>query len=728
MTELNSLTNGLFGNLQLPLDWAIKSTILLLLAWGLTASLRQASAAIRHWVWSAAVIGLLALPLLSFLLPGWKLGLLPAPTPKAETALAVNRNVLTPAIPAASFSSPASEKINQYTTITPSETVRTLRFEIEPDGGMSNLATKPSWSANLSSFLGAVDWKMVALGFWILGALLVIARLLAGTFSVQRLANQAKPVIESQWVSTTADLAARLGIRGRIGLLRSEQIEMPMTIGALRSTVMLPSEANAWSQQCRNVVLLHELAHVKRRDCLTQNLAQLACAMYWFNPLVWLAAKRLRVERELACDDRVLEAGTKATDYAQHLVEIAKSFSAGEQRNAHPMQRYSPVAVGMACSQLESRVRSILNPAVKRCGLNHSGLILASLGAVCLVLSLAVVQPRKAAANSSSKSSLLQLDSDSVVSSEKQAGDTQPVEIEVPKAQVKPVTEPAETATNNDLGDSKPENSFSTEQDQTKAKPSDLTVDQIIQMKSQGVTPEFIASMRKAGLDNLTVRDLTNLRVHGINEEFIQQAKNWNDGQISVNELVQLKVAGVTPDYIAAMKRAGLGELKLSKLSAMKLHGVTPEFIESMRKAGYENLTAEKLLSLKVHGIDETYASEIQRWMGRKPSLDELMQIKIHGVTPEYARALKSLGFDNIPIGQLTQMKIHDVSEQYIKEMADLGFKNLSVEQLVQMRIHDVSPEYVKKLRAAGLKNVSVNQMIQMKIQGIDTILLKGQR
>jgi len=90
--------------------------------------------------------------------------------------------------------------------------------------------------------------------------------------------------------------------------------------------VLLPKESDEWSTECRWIVMAHELTHVKRRDCLMQALAQLACAVYWFNPLVWFAAWRLRVERELACDDHVLEAGAKASDYASHLVEIANSF------------------------------------------------------------------------------------------------------------------------------------------------------------------------------------------------------------------------------------------------------------------------------------------------------------------------------------------------------------------------------------------------------------------
>ena len=134
---------------------------------------------------------------------------------------------------------------------------------------------------------------------------------------------------------------------------------MPMAWGLMRARVLLPAEADDWPIDRQRVVLLHELAHVKRRDCVTQMLAHLACATYWFNPLVWLAAQRLRAERERACDDLVLAAGTRGSDYADHLLDIARSLRSG----AWPT--WSAVTMAHR-SQLEGRLMAILDPALPR--------------------------------------------------------------------------------------------------------------------------------------------------------------------------------------------------------------------------------------------------------------------------------------------------------------------------------------------------------------------------
>jgi hypothetical protein len=134
--------------------------------------------------------------------------------------------------------------------------------------------------------------------------------------------------------------------------------------------------------------VLHELAHVRRHDCLTQALAQLICALYWFSPLVWLAARRLRAERERACDDFVLEAGTKGSAYATHLLEIARMMGPR-------IPAFTRAGVSMAhVSQLEGRLMAILNPATRRSNGLPSRLI--ALTATLLVaIPVAAVHPQE---------------------------------------------------------------------------------------------------------------------------------------------------------------------------------------------------------------------------------------------------------------------------------------------------------------------------------------------
>jgi len=778
----------LMNGLQLLLDSALKSLAVMLIAWMLVTTLRRASAALRHWVWSIALVGLLALPFLSLALPGWRIGLLPSLANKTDYALVrpEGEAKLSVLSSQAAAVDPGKEDMSSGSGQASKPAVDPL-LPVSAEV-LSGRRLDDVWPAPIPSMLRAmeilkaVDWSAAALAFWALGMSLVIARLVAGTYRIWQLAKNASLVKQNSWVALAQGLGERLRLRSNVELRKSEQVPLPMTWGALRSVVMLPADADEWPQECRSIVLLHELAHVKRRDCLTQMLAQIVCALYWFNPLVWLAVRQLHVERELACDDQVLEVGTKASEYANHLVEIARSFQAGHQ--------LSPVGVGMACSQLESRVRSILDPGVQRRGLNRlsAGLIVA--GAMCLIFSLAVVQPW-------GKTTASQIDGSSGARSAEIQNDPQALFVQAEAVSQNPNAQPGEingvaatknesqTAEKTDEQEAFQATAETDEQDgsQPKAQSSELTANQIIEMRAAGVTPEFIEAMRKQGFDNLTVRDLTQLSIHGINADYIKQARNWGGDKLTVREIVNLKISGVTLEYIGAMKQAGYDGLTARQLSELRIQGVTPEYVETMRRLGYDKLTANQLVALKIHGVDEAFVKEMQNWTGGKPTVNELTQIKIHGVTPEFARQMKALGYDNLSIGKLTELKIHGIDEafvketqnwmgskptvneltqikihgvtpefgrrmkamgfdnlsinkltelrvhgideKYIKEMRDLGFENLTIDQLIKMRVHGVDADYVKKMRAAGLKNVSVNQMIELKVTGVDSILLK---
>jgi hypothetical protein len=180
--------------------------------------------------------------------------------------------------------------------------------------------------------------------------------------------------------------ARRLGLASPVTLLESGEVALPMTWGLRRPVVLLPADAGSWPVERRRVVLLHELAHVERRDCLTQILAQAACALHWFNPLAWAAARQYTLERERACDDRVLELGTRASEYAGHLLEMARLL--------RYRQDWALGSVAMARrSQFEGRLVAILDPSLRR-ALSRWAAGLTGVVLAVVAVPLAAMRPR----------------------------------------------------------------------------------------------------------------------------------------------------------------------------------------------------------------------------------------------------------------------------------------------------------------------------------------------
>jgi bla regulator protein blaR1 len=707
--------------IQLLLDAFIKSAIILSVAGLVAGSLRRASAASRHLVWSLAMASLLALPVLSVALPSWRIAALPSLSTVASVDGSVDNGSREPAGFGAIAAAQAPERGQEPEA---GSLAQRQPLGVVAESPASN-PVSPRFDAApnpVSTSLNGFDWKVAVLLAWIAGALAVMARLAAGTTRVWILTRRAQGV-ESSWIALARTLATRLRLRRRVRIFKTERISMPMTWGLTRSTVLLPKEANKWSIECRWIVMAHELTHVKRRDCLMQALAQLACAVYWFNPLVWFAAWRLRVERELACDDDVLEAGAKASDYASHLVEIASSFGADNCG--------SPVAVGMACSHLESRVRSILDPNARRRGVNGLKVALAAVTAAVLTAPLAMLRPWGTASASGrmdhasvSSIKLSKLPFLANLFEQNQAERDKARESEERQKQIGDGAGEGQ-GTGQGQGQGQGQGAG---QGQGQGKSGELTVEQLIEMKSVGVTPEYVESIRRLGYSELTTKQAIELRSLGIDEEFIKQARGWTKGNPSIEELVELKSIGMSDEFINAMKQAGYNNLEVEQLVELKSVGVNPEFVESMRRAGFDKLTPDDLTELKSMGVNEAFVKEAQGWGFGKLSKDDLIEIKSMGISPEYARSMKALGFDNLSLKQLIEVKSVGVNAEFIKEMRELGFDKLTLDQLVEMKAMGITADYVKKMRAIGLKNVSINELIEMKATGVDKILTREKR
>ncbi len=371
--------------LEILLDTVLKGALILALAGIVTTLLRRASAATRHLVWGLALGSLFVLPLLSLVLPSWQVLTLPSlPVQFEHVATEVPEILKVP------YFADAPQSDAEALAPTGAEPAQTHPPQIE-EGSFpeSEVATGNGvWEAFISLYaaMRQAHWTQWLIGLWMLGIGVCILRFVMGGIGVRLLRRGARPIHDLEWLDLADEVGDRLYLRRPVRLIQSARTAMPMTWGFWRPVVLLPSSANSWSETRRRCVLTHEFAHIKRGDCLSQAFAQLICALHWFHPLAWVAARQMRVEREVACDDFVLNGGTRPSDYATHLIEIARSTR---------VTFVSPLsAVSMARpSQLEGRVLSILDPKRRRRALGRATMVVASVLTVALVLPLAALQP-----------------------------------------------------------------------------------------------------------------------------------------------------------------------------------------------------------------------------------------------------------------------------------------------------------------------------------------------
>jgi TonB family protein len=290
--------------MSLALAALVDVTIVLALALGISVALRQRSASLRHAVLGAGLLAAAAVPALEMLVPVWE-------------------------VPIA-WGSPAQE----------ASSTLTLTSRAVTDGGGARTAVP------VPQVFSWVEAIRIA---WMAGALVVLAGLITGLVRLAHETRRCAVIRSGPW----RELADRLSPRP-VTLLESRDPSLLLTWGLFRPKILLPFGAESWSAERRAVVLAHELAHIRRGDWALQLAGETVRAIYWFNPLVWIACQRLRHESEFACDDAVLMAGVEATDYATHLLDVARQ-AVGSRHLWAP-------ALGVAnSSTLERRVSAMLS-------------------------------------------------------------------------------------------------------------------------------------------------------------------------------------------------------------------------------------------------------------------------------------------------------------------------------------------------------------------------------
>jgi beta-lactamase regulating signal transducer with metallopeptidase domain len=314
----------------------LKATLILGVAWILAVAARRSSAAVRHGIWVAALLGAVTLPLTTLWLPPLRIEL-PVGLVGAGTRY---DGPDAPAVALPTLGADATALSGGVAA---------------PVGGSvigNRFATEPRDTPGL-------DWLLTLLAAWLLGTLARAGWLAAQLARVRHLTRYAAAPVRDDRLRAVGDIKRLLRTRRPVVLLESARIATPLTYGLLRPVILLPEDSREWPEDRLRVVLLHELAHIRRWDYVTCLIAEAACALYWPVPLVWVARRSVQAEQEQASDDLVLAAGTPAVDYADHLLAIARTLR-GESRTL-------AATIGMAREiGLKRRIRTILDGRTRR--------------------------------------------------------------------------------------------------------------------------------------------------------------------------------------------------------------------------------------------------------------------------------------------------------------------------------------------------------------------------
>jgi beta-lactamase regulating signal transducer with metallopeptidase domain len=580
---------------------------------------------------------------------------------------------------------------------------------------------------------------------WFAGVVLLSLRASGGFFLIERLKRRANRPVSSELREKCQALKRRLGIDRAVRFCETQLVAAPAVIGLFRPVVLLPVSAlTGLSQPQLEAVIAHELAHIRRLDSFV-NLFQVGAeTLLFYHPGVWWVSRRIRVERENCCDDEAIRACGDAVEYARALTLM-------EERRCALI-----LAMGVNRTPLAARVLRLLGLEETRGGLRSTGF---ATGLLCLAGALIAgsgfwgvakpshelpAPPKQSPAIRHAASVALRpaLNNRHVLANgETVASPAQASSQEAASGGQNAGGEGSSTASQGG------KEGFIEQMRAAGLK--DLTVDQAIALKTQGVTPEYVKQMHALGL-NLDAEAVIAMKVQGITPDYIRDmraagVKPSTDQLIAMkiqgvtpeyvremhdlgfepgaDALVGMRVQGVTPDYVRDMRAAGL-KTSTDQLIAMKIQGVTPAYVRAMHDLGFQP-DADTLVGMRVQGVTPNYVRDM-RAAGVKTSTDQLIAMKIQGVTPEYVRGMHDLGFQP-DADMLVGMRIQGVTPEYVKEMRAIGLK-LTIEQLVAMRIQGVTADYIKALQAAGLKNLSGDDYIAAKTAGITPEFLEKAR
>ncbi|HZQ94986.1 MAG TPA: M56 family metallopeptidase [Candidatus Sulfotelmatobacter sp.] len=553
------------------------------------------------------------------------------------------------------------------------------------------VAPGPVPQVSLAPSRDEIVWLVEA---WLAGVALFSLRSAGGFLLLERKRRKQSSIVNARMLNLCYDLQDRLGIHRAIEYCECKWLQAPAVIGWFRPIVFLPVNAlTGLSEDQLQAIIAHELAHIRRYDPFVNVFQVCVESLLFYHPAIWWLNKRIRAEREHCCDEIAVTVCGNAVEYARALTLMEEWRSA-------------PVLV-MAANRgpLTERIIRVLGIKTLSAGMRSVGLTggLLCLAAALLSGNALLDLARPASARAAARMQV----------ATRAESPRPPASKTKPSASQAATSEQTETSTKTATATAASTTTATSYIDGMKSVGlTDLSVDTLIALKVQDVTPEYVRGLQEQGL-HPDAEKLIGMRVQGVSPEYVRdlRAAGLNP---SADQLIGLKVQGVDAEYYRGLKQAGI-DPDIDRLIGLQVQGVTPEYVSQLRAAGLA-LTADQVIAMKVQDVTPEYLKAM-REQGIDVNADSLIAMKVQDVTPEYVRQIKALGLKP-SANELISLRVQDVTPEYVKALQSAGFA-LSISDIISAKVQDVTPEFIARARQHGFKDLSLQKLIRLRQLGI---------
>jgi beta-lactamase regulating signal transducer with metallopeptidase domain len=631
--------------------------------WLSPATLRLLALALLHFLWQGAALAALAYALMTL-----------CRSAAARYVIAVAMLLLMVSAPATTFLVLNAREKAETARSTAERVVKSPGHTVSFEPGAAIPRSKPQ-EATPAYFLWLVEG-------WFAGVMLLSLRSAGGFLVVARLRRREATPLNEELRELCLSLQRRMGLTRVVRYCQCVHLDAPAVAGWVRPLVFLPMAAlTGLSAAQLEAVIAHELAHVRRFDAFV-NLFQIAVeTLLFYHPAVWWLGKQIRAERENCCDDEAVALCGSPVNYAQALAHMAECQAAPR------------LAMAANRGLLSARVARLLG-ANERAGTFRRASL--SAGVLCLSAALLAGSAFVGGAHN------VHAQSPAQAITQLSAASPSPTAAPVRKPHLTPIPYTAVFVLAPNANSRQETNPAPSPQPAPAQQP-----------ESSGKA-SYIDAMKAAGLTNLTVDQLVGMKIQGITPEYVKSMKDLGL-KIDPDTLIGMKVQGITPSYAAQMRTATGQSLDADDLIGLKVQGVTPDYIKEIHDLGLR-AHADDIIGMKVQGVTPDYIREM-RSLDLKVDSDDVIGMKVQGITPDYVKSIHALGLYP-SADELVGMKVQGITADYLKELQAAGFK-VDADEAIGAKVQGITPEFIKQARSHGFKDLTLDQLISLKQTGV---------